>query len=294
MKPNMTGDCDSLGTTRADRTLASLTLTAALIAAFGFSVDARAPGCVQPLPNGFHQLKDAGLRDPWDKPWALRRTPSGTSSLPVLRHSSRDAARPMPLRLDDGTTGTLVVVAKDCQLGGDCSPYDCGCTGPTEGYWIEVHRADGTVIARRHLWAAYQAFQIALVDVDGGVGDELIVTRISAHASPSIGWDLEIWELRGGREFISLGGMPKLTYPLPGPPYGSAWWIGRLIVNANRSKPRTIDVRTDFGFVQGCHALAAADKTRVAQLRLAHSLRFDRSAGRYVLRGPAPSAFSAE
>jgi hypothetical protein len=150
----MTGDCDSLGTTRADRTLASLTLTAALIAAFGFSVDARAPGCVQPLPNGFHQLKDAGLRDPWDKPWALRRTPSGTSSLPVLRHSSRDAARPMPLRLDDGTTGTLVVVAKDCQLGGDCSPYDCGCTGPTESYWIEVHRADGTVIARRHLWAA--------------------------------------------------------------------------------------------------------------------------------------------
>jgi hypothetical protein len=115
--------------------------------------------------------------------------------LRVFDHGWKKSPAPLSVRLDDGTRGTLSVVQKECATGEDCSPYDCGCTGVNESYWIEVHRANGQLFTRKHLWAAYSNFQIAAVDLIDGPGDELLIARIPAHASPPTGWDLKIWRM---------------------------------------------------------------------------------------------------
>ena len=95
----------------------------------------------------------------------------------------------------DNTRGTLQVVAKPCERGDDCNPYDCGCIKPEESFWIEIRRPNGQLLVRQHLWAAYEQFQIFALDITGGIGDELLIARVPGHASPPHGWELKIWNL---------------------------------------------------------------------------------------------------
>ncbi len=246
--------------------------------------------CAEPQPTGFRLLNSrAGPLDPWDRPWALARTKSGTAPLRVHRFGASETSSPIPLRLDDGTTGRLHVIERECSRGEDCSPYDCGCTARAESYWIEIRRRDGSLLSRKHLWAVYARFQIVAVDLIDGPGDELLVARTPAHASPPIGWDLKIWRI--GTQIAESGSLPHLTYSLPSNSAGCAWWIAMLTVDTNAAKPRDISVRTEFGRVDCCTGVSTQ---HAASLKLPHALRFDAKRQQYVLTGPAPSAFGPD
>jgi hypothetical protein len=243
--------------------------------------------CTEPQPVGFRLVRNM---DPWDKPWALARTPTGTSALRIFDHGREKSPSPLPVQLDDGTRGTLSVVQRQCQKGEDCSPYDCGCIGRNESYWIEIHHRDGRLVGRKHLWAAYDRFQIVAVDLIDGPGDELLIARIHAHASPPTGWDLKIW--RVAPQMTEVGGMTHLNQPLPSVTFSCAWWMARLTVDSTTSKPRTLSVNAEFGR-QDCCKLIAAEKL-IADLRRPHTLRFNATLQRYVIIGPAPSAFTRD
>jgi len=243
--------------------------------------------CGEPQPAGFRLVRDM---DPWDRPWALARTVTGTSALRMFDHGWGKTPSPLSISLDDGTRGTLSVVQRRCAKGEDCSPYDCGCTGSNESYWIEVHRRDGRLVGRKHLWAAYDRFQIVAVDLIEKPGDELLIARIPAHASPPIGWDLKIW--RVAPQMTEVGGMTHLSRPLPSVAFSCAWWMARLTVDSTAPKPRTLSVNAEFGR-RDCCKLTAAEKL-IADLRRPHTLQFDAVLQRYVLTGPAPSAFTQD
>jgi hypothetical protein len=228
--------------------------------------------------------------DPWDRPWALARTPTGTSALRTFDHGWGKSPSPLPVLLDDGTRGVMSVVQRRCANGEDCSPYDCGCTGENESYWVELHRRDGQLVGRKHLWAAYDRFQIVAVDLIDGPGDELLIARIPAHASPPIGWDLKIWRVTP--EMTEVGGMTHLSQSLPSLTFSCAWWMARLTVDFGAPKPRTVSVNAEFGR-KDCCKLTAAEKL-VADLRRPHTLRFDAALQRYAITGPAPSAFTQD
>ena len=241
--------------------------------------------CAEPQTAGFRLVKNV---DPWDRPWALARTPTGISALPVFDHGWGKTPAPLSIGLDDGTRGTLSVVQRRCAKGEDCSPYDCGCTGGNESYWIEVHRRDGRLVGRKHLWAAYDRFQIVAVDLIDGPGHELLIARIPAHASPPIGWDLKIW--RVAPQMTEVGEMTHLNRPLPSATFSCAWWMARLTVDSTAPKPRAFSVNAEFGRTDCCKLTAA--ETLVAELRRPHTLQFDVTRQRYIMTGPAPSAFT--
>jgi hypothetical protein len=79
-----------------------------------------------------------------------------TKALPAL-HNTMGALtnRPLPIRLDDGTTGTVRVESRPCTAADDCEPFDCGCPLPYESYWIDVDDSVGRTVAHLHLWAVY-------------------------------------------------------------------------------------------------------------------------------------------
>jgi len=241
--------------------------------------------CAEPQPAGFRLITDV---DPWDRPWAFVRTAAGTSAPPVFDHGWSRTPSPLDIRLDDGALGILSVVQRQCAKGEDCSPYDCGCTGRNESYWIEVHRRDGRLVARKHLWAAHDRFQIIAVDLVDGIGDELLIARIPAHASPPIGWDLKIWQVEP--RMSEVGNLPHLTRSFPTTPVSCAWWMATLTVESTAPKPRVISLRVELGRT-GCCELMAAEKL-VADLRRRHTLQFDGVRQRYVLAGPATYVFT--
>jgi len=266
----------------------SLALLTVVVGAALFGVPKNACAqqpCAVSQPAGFRLVRQM---DPWDQPWALTRTTTGTRALSVFDHGWEKSPSPLPVLLDDGTRGTVSVVQRRCAEGEDCSPYDCGCTGGNESYWIEVHRRDGGLVARKHLWAAYDRFQIVAVDLIDGIGDELLIARIPAHASPPTGWDLKIW--RVAPEMSEVGGMPRLSRSLPSIPFSCAWWIAKLTVESMAPKPRPISVQTEFGRQGCCESVTAGNL--IADLRGRHALRFDADQQRYVMTGSAPSAFT--
>ena len=254
---------------------------------FGVPKNACAQEPCTARPAGFLVLGNTNL---WDRPWALTRTRSGTRALRVFDHGWNKSPSPLPVELDDGTRGTVSVVQRECSKGEDCSPYDCGCTGLNESYWIEVHRGDGRLVARKHLWAAYSNFQLVAVDLIDGPGDELLIARIPAHASPPTGWDLKIWRM--APQMSDVGDMPYLIRPLPTATASCAWWRAILTVDSVAPKPRPVSVRTEFASAACCKIVAA--EQLIADLRQLHTLRFDVTRQRYVMTGPAPSAFTRD
>lgn len=246
--------------------------------------------CVRPgPPSGFRAF---ATRDGvWDRPWAFSRTKGQLATLRRFHHSGSKPLGPTPIQLDDGTRGTLRVIARRCGRDEDCSPYDCGCTIADESFWIEVRRANGDLVLRKHLWAAYERFEIVAADLLGGRGDELLIVRIPAHASPPIGWDLKIWNLASpGSE---IGTMHASAWFGGAVPYSCAWWMATAIIDTDAPKPRPIHLEVDFAAADCCR-LNAATVEDVAGMRRPHALRYDGRMRQYVLTGPAVKVFSRD
>jgi hypothetical protein len=155
--------------------------------------------CNEPLPKGFKSLGEVS----WNGPWVFEKFPGGWKALSEVDNSRGYLKHnPIKVRLDDDTWGTLNVEKRDCQLGDDCSPYDCGCF-KYDSYWIHIRNAEGKGISDYHLWAAYGGFEIIPIDLVDGPGDELIIIRIPNRGSPSVGRQLRIWKI-GGKKPIEL------------------------------------------------------------------------------------------
>lgn len=228
-------------------------------------------GVRQRLPNGFRDLTDKFWASPWvfdTRGVALRRL---HNSMGQIRNG------PMPIRLDDGSDGALRVQAKECEPGEDCEPFDCGCTGRNESFWIEVVDREDNVVARMHLWAAYGEFDIVPVDLIEGPGDELMITRIPAHSAPPYGFDLKIWKI-GRTKPVALIEDHQVAGVFATDSIGCARWRTNLFVNENAPKPRAVALRGEFAAdltEPGTCWLDKRETTRHAALEQGHTLRFE-------------------
>jgi hypothetical protein len=238
----------------------------------------------QRFPAGFRAL-DA---DFWSGPWVFRESGSSAVVLPALRNSMGQRSNgPVPIRLDDGSIGTLRIESKPCTSTENCEPFDCGCPLEYESYWIEVADARAKRVARMHLWAAYGVFDIVAVDLIDGPGDELVIVRVPSHASPPIGHDLKLWKV-GPTMPVELTQPISLAGIFGTQLIGCARWRTHLFVDLSESKPRTVALRSEFAAtVAGFPATAvcrleAQESSRVAILRRGQELR--KESGAYRLR----------
>ena len=238
---------------------------------------AAGPGGQQSLPPGFREPTDQF----WASPWVFDQR---GSPLRALHNAMRQTfGGPFEIRLDDGSRGTLRVESRPCVPGDDCEPVDCGCPLDYESYWVEVVDARGERAARMHLWAAYGVFDVVPVDLVGGPGDELIIVRIPAHASPPVGHDLKIWQLGRTKPVDLLEPVPVAGL-FDTQPIGCAQWRMRLVVDLASAKPRAVSLRSEFaarprpGGTTICRLIDDA-VARHASLQRGHVLRFER--GRY-------------
>src|SRR6185503_3067040 len=103
----------------------------------------------------------------------------------------------------------------------------------------EVTDGRGGLVARMHLWAAYGKFQIVPIDLVDGPGDELLIVRVPAHASPPVGYDLKIWKI-GQTKPVELGGSERVANLLITFPIGCARWRTFLSIDSTEAKPRSI------------------------------------------------------
>ena len=232
----------------------------------------------RPLPPGFDMLTDAF----WGTPWVFD---AAAMALPAAHYAiGRTTTSPLSIRLDDDTRGTLRAESRPCAPGDDCEPFDCGCPLDDESFWVEVVDGRGESVARMHLWAAYGIFDIVPVDLVGGPGDELVIVRIPAHASPPVGHDLKIWSL-GRTKPVDLVERIKVAGLFDTQPIGCARWRMRLVIDVTAVKPRNVSFESRFAARRGTAASSAAcwlpdtELTRHASLKRGYMLRFDQ--GRY-------------
>ena len=138
-----------------------------------------------------------------------------------------------------------------------------------------------------HLWAAYGKFQIIAVDLVDGPGDELVVVRVPAHASPPIGHDLKIWKL-GPTAPVELTEPIKVADIFGTELIGCARWRTHLFVNLGEVKPRTVAFRSEFAATVVGYDTAAVcrlfpqDIDRVRNMQRGQVLRVEN--GKYRLR----------
>lgn len=264
------------------------------IALLSIATDLRArQACDEPgPPAGFRRMETGNRAGPrvWDRTWAFSRTNGTSTALREYNYSNARPPAPWAIRLDDGTSGMLHVLARPCERDDDCNPYDCGCTNREESFWIEIRLPNGQLLVRKHLWAAYEQFQVFAADIIGGPGDELLIARVPGHASPPHGWELKIWNLSPAGE---IGTMHLSTWFPDALPYSCAWWMATLTIDTNAPKPRPIHVNPDFA-ATGCCSLASAAVERMTRMKLPQALRFDDRTRKYVLIGPGRSAFTRE
>lgn len=220
----------------------------------------------------------------WDGPWVFGV--SGlTQPLPALDNSRGQRTNgPVPIRLDDGSTGALRVESQPCTRPEECAPFDCGCALEHDSYWIIVTGADGRTVARLHLWAAYGKFQIVPVELVDGIGDELLIVRVPAQASPPIGYDLKIWKV-AAKTPVDLGGLDRVAGLLGARPIGCARWRTNLLIDQSQAKPRVIGLRHVLGSSTGC-SIDPDEVSPIADMRRDRALSFDANRGRYMQGAP--------
>jgi hypothetical protein len=180
----------------------------------------------------------------------------------------------------------LIVESKPCTAADDCEPFDCGCPLEYESYWVEVVDSQAKGVARMHLWAAYGMFDIVPVDLVDGPGDELVIVRVPAHASPPIGYDLKIWKL-GPTAPVNLTETIKVADIFGTDLIGCARWRTHLFVNLDEAKPRTVALRNEFAATVAASTNAVCrlfpeDTDRVRTMRLGQVLRVE--SGKYRLQ----------
>ena len=256
------------------RLLLLVAILATAPATIAFRQAASTPCAESPLA-GFRVLDDGFWKGPWVFD-ARRFEPFPAIALP----SGQTTTRPVPVRLDDGSVGTLRVEMRPCRATEDCTPRDCGCPLDDESFWIAITNAAGQRVARLHLWAAYRIFQIVPLDLVDGPGDELVIVRVPAHASPPIGHDLKIWKV-GASTPVDLGGLEHVAGTLASSPFACARFQLGLSVDLTAAKPRAIALRPEFA-ASACCRLGPEAQSRLAALRGGQTLRFDVTTGKYV------------
>jgi hypothetical protein len=241
----------------------------------------------------------------WEGPWVFSRGGSNPVPFPAIAHRSIEQLTdgPIPIRLDDGTKGTLRTESRECGPGEDCAPYDCGCTGgAVERVWIEVRNAADALVSRMHLWASYGDYQIVPVDLVDGPGDELMIFRIPNHASPPIGFDMKIWKIGAtkpidlhtqtshiairGAKPTELEGFEHVAGHLPTLPFSCATWRTFMTVDLTKPKPRSIALMTELSASEDCRCYKESrnEIARVNDIRLRSALRFNVRTRQYELR----------
>jgi hypothetical protein len=234
------------------------------------------------MPAGFRAF-DAAF---WEGPWVSAQNGTTPKALPAL-HNTMGALTngPLPIRLDDGSTGTVRIESRPCTAADHCEPFDCGCPLPYESYWIDVDDSVGRTVAHLHLWAAYGVFDVVAVDLVDGQGDELMIIRVPAHASPRVGPDLKIWKLAPTKPIDLVD--PLAVAGWLGTTKGAvscAGWRTSLSVNLMGAKPRPIALQGEFAAMtdwQPCD-LNRQGSGRVATLKRGQVLHFQ--GGKYRLR----------
>jgi hypothetical protein len=139
----------------------------------------------------------------------------------------------------------------------------------------------GRTVAHLHLWAAYGVFDIVAVDLVDDPGDELMIIRVPAHASPRVGPELKIWKLAPTNPVDLLDRLAVAGWL--GTKKGAvscAGWRTSLSVNPMGAKPRSIALLGEFAGID-CD-LNKQGSDRVATLKRGQVLHFQR--GKYRLR----------
>jgi hypothetical protein len=249
------------------------------------------PACATPRPAGVAALD----KTYFERPWIIDAAAPSDTGLRMLvsEHSvvSGDVfVKPVEIRLDDGSLGRLSVEPGVCRNAAECLPEDCGCPGVGESFFVEVSTSDGRSIARWHLWAAYGVLQIVPVDLADGPGDEFVVIRIPAHASPPIGYDMKIWKLNGAT-VSELATDISVEKSLGSFPFACARWRDAVVVDSRSSKPRTIELRPTIAMTECCHVLSVREYTDIEpedlkSIDAAHrlrTLRYDPATKKYLV-----------
>ena len=245
-----------------------------LMAAFGLvsaALAAQAP-CTEAPPAGFKTFDEVA----WEGPWVV----DARKSAPLPSFTSFDA--PIPVRLDDGSRGTVRVTTHPCPKGEQCDPGDCGCFEYDRSL-VEVLDARGQVLSKRELWSAYSLLTIVPVDVVGGPGDELIIVRVPGRAAPPLGHELKIWRLDGPAPMDLTTGSIMVARNLATSPVACARWRTRLSIDLASPKPRVISMRNELGSRGCCQILSADNRPSVDELRQDRRLRFDPARGAFAL-----------
>ena len=251
--------------------LVSIVFTSAM----GYGARQAASPCGTQLPAGFVERDSVG----WSGPWVFRAGGGTDTALPWV--GLRSGRRSLPIHLDDGRGATVHIEEGECKPGQTCASDDC-CSislAPSDSLWLVADDSSGRSLFREHFWAPYQDVEVVPVDLVDGPGDEVMIVRTWAHASPAVGFALEIWKVGGSRP-VELSGRVIVGAWL------TTWrtnWRADLVVDPTQPKPRAIGVRRTFGALD-CEPLTASDRAAAAALGRASALVFDRASGKYDLR----------
>jgi hypothetical protein len=236
---------------------------------------------------------DIKERDVWNEPWVYEAQGPERRALTALHtiQVRQQRVGPIPIRLDDGSLGTMTAEAGSCGPQDACiGPRDdCGCFDD-DSYWIYIADSTGRRIKRLHFWAAYGRFQIVPVDIIGGPGDELFIFRVPAHASPQVGYDIKIWLIDQSAP-RDLANGEHVAGHIPARKYATSCvlWKTTFSVDLAGAKPRALQLGIDVGTSPGCPASETVD-IAIDKLQPKEELRFNSTTGKYVF--PAGSILS--
>jgi len=125
------------------------------------------------------------------QPFLIRSLPGPRA--PV--HTITQPTDGIPIRLDDSSTGQLTVKQLSKVVKG---------VNPGEDYQLSVKNSEGIVLGQTNVVACYENFQLALLDLLGGPGDELVFISQEYHGSPTFSPILTIYNL-DTRGLVAIG-----------------------------------------------------------------------------------------
>ena len=237
--------------------------------------------CKEPKAAGFVD-RDAVT---WSGPWAFRVSAGMESPLPWAGerphvNGVRPKSERTTIHFDDGRVGFLRVEVGQCKPGEACAPADWGSFSPSDdSQWLVATDTSGRVVFREHFWAPYGLVEVVPVDLVDRPGDEVLVIRTWAHASPSVGFALTIWEVGGVRP-IDLSPRVLVAARID---FSETNWRADLTVDLTQRKPRTIGIRRTFGAL-GCQPVSSDDRAEVNRLGRTATLIFDADKRQYLVK----------
>jgi hypothetical protein len=208
-------------------------------------------------------------------PWVFDSTGASRRALPHIDHTVYPFdSRPIRIRLDDGSTGTLRAEPRPCEDKPDCKFKS------DDVYWMRIMTSTGRELTHFQIVAAYGLFQAVPVDLIGGPGDEIMMFFQGGHAVPPVGYDLHIWTA-GAAGVAEIGTLHQASNSLGTMPFSCGYLRRLFSVNRAAAKPRSIRFQVILGADAAC-AVSSEDQIDIDAARRQTLLRFQD--GKYVLR----------